>query len=156
MSVLLSVEESIDASYFTIQRTGGDTVTVTEGTVLHVYLDNVELDNSITFTASDDIDTGIIVNASEFSLTSFEDGIYSFIYNDTDDTTELGTATEGFAAVVAGQVMRNSLTYRVGLDYKTRYTLQEEIMLLNNLSFAATLGSVNDFNDNLQMLEDLL
>lgn len=156
MSVLLSIEESVDASYFTIQRTGGDVVAVTEGTVLHVYLDNVELDNSITFLASDDIDVGIIVNASDFSLTTFEDGIYSFLYNDTDDTTQLGTVTEGFAATVAGQVMRNSLAYRVGLDYKTRYTLLEEIRLLNNLSYAATLGSVNDFNDNLQMLEDLL
>lgn len=155
MAVLLSVEESVDGTYFIVQRVGGDAIT-TPGKYLRLFKDNVEISPSILFGASDDLDIGIVILATSFGLTTFEDGIYAIQVRDSDNITILGDVTEGFASIVAGQVMRNSLDYRVGLDYKTRYTLLEQIRLLNNLSYSATLGSIQDFNTNLETLERLL
>ena len=155
MAVLLSVEESVDGTYFIVQRVGGDAI-VTPGKYLRLFKDNVEISPSILFGASDDLDTGVVVLATSFGLTTFEDGIYGIQVRASNNIDLLGEITEGFVAIVAGQVMRNSLNYRVGLDYRIKYTLLEQIRLLNNLSYAATLGSIQDFNDNLGALERLL
>ena len=155
MAVLLSVEESVNGTYFIVQRIGGDAI-VTPGKYLRLFKDNVEISPSILFSATDNLDTGVSIPATSFALTTYEDGIYGIQIRAANNIDLLGEITEGFVAIVAGQVMRNSLDYRVGLDYKTKYTLLEQIRLLNNLSYAATLGSVQDFNDNLEALERIL
>ena len=155
MAVLLSVEESVDGTYFIVQRVGGDAI-VTPGKYLRLFKDNVEISPNILFGVSDDLDVGVNILATSFGLTTFEDGIYGIQVRASNNIDLLGEVTEGFVAIAAGQVMRNSLNYRVGLDYKTKYTLLEQIRLLNNLSYAATLGSIQDFNDNLEALERLL
>ena len=151
MSVLLGVEESVDAAYFTIQRVGGDAV-VTIGCTLDITYGTTTL--TYTFSGTDDLDTGVVINASDVNLSTFEDGVTTFILKNNLNT-EIGRTTEGFAAIIAGIVMRESLSYRVSLDYKTRYTVLEKVRILNNLSYAATLGSIADFNDNLEMLQNL-
>ena len=151
MSVLLGVEESVDATYFTIQRIGGNTAVITGGRIDIVYNTTTLTYN---FKVTDDLDAGVVVLASDVGLSTFTDGVKTFIVY-SSVPTELGRTVEGFAAIIAGEVMRDSLVYRTRLDYKTRYAVSEKVRLLNNLSFAATLGSIADFNENLSMLQNL-
>ena len=158
MSVLLSIEESVDANYFVIQRIGGDAV-VTPGKILKVTYTNEEsviTTVSYTFLAADDLDTGVVLNASTIvNSGTYIDGIYTFTLRDAGDTTTLGQVSEGFAAIVAGQVMRDALNYRPELDIKTRIALLERMRLLNCLSYSATLGTIEGYNENLETLQML-
>lgn len=157
MSVLLGIEESVDGNYFTIQRIGGDAV-VTPSKILKITYteDNVITTVSHTFGSTDDLDVGVVINAATVvSTDTYIDGIYTFTLRDAGDATTLGQTSEGFAAIVAGQVMRDSLSYRAELDIKTRIALLERVRLLNCLSFAATLGSIESYNENLEMLQQL-
>ena len=97
MAVLLSVEESVDGTYFIVQRVGGDAI-VTPGKYLRLFKDNVEMSPSILFGASDDLDTGVVVLATSFGLTTFEDGIYGIQVRASNNIDLLGEVTEGFVS----------------------------------------------------------
>ena len=161
MSVLLSIEESVDANYFVIQRIGGDTVVTPNKILKLTYTDNtvnppIMTTVSHTFGATDDLDAGVVLNATDIvNASTYIDGIYTFTLRDAGDTTTLGQVSEGFAAIVAGQVMRDALNYRPELDIKTRIALLERMRLLNCLSYSATLGTIEGYNENLEMLQML-
>lgn len=154
MAITLAVEESIDATYFTIQNVG-DTVVSTSGKTLTVYKDNVALGSVITFT-TENINNGIVIEISDLglSITEFEDGIYVFILK--NGASELARCTEGFAAAITLLVMKNNLSYRLGMDSKEKYMLDEQRRLLDCMEYAATIGSIESYNECLGLLQDIV
>lgn len=92
----------------------------------------------------------------------FEDGRYDFkmqidqTFNNvwsTDAYTYI--YTEGFAAVITGESIREFLSYRIYLDYKTKDEILEKMRLMNNLAYSASIGSTTAFSENLLMLQQL-
>lgn len=153
MAYNLQVEESVDAKSFKI-RNFGDTITnanrivITTPTVTLIYdLTGKDINSEITVYASDFTDP----NIGDY----FEDGIYTFEIQDPSNNIITST-TEGFIAIVAIEVFKDALSYRIGTDNYEKYILLEKTRLLDNLSYSAELGLVNAFYENLNMLKKLV
>ena len=127
-----------------------------------------------TFTTTTEADiialqAGIDIEPSDLTNdlmtdTTYTDNVYYFkvqLYLDADwrdaySTTYItNTVTEGFASVITGTSIREFLSYRIYLDYKTKDEILEKMRLLNNLAFASSTGDTTSFLENLQLLEQL-
>lgn len=95
---------------------------------------------------------------------TFEDNIYSFKvqlyidagWRDTYSTTYItNSVTEGFAAIITGSKIKEFLSYRPYLDYKSKDEILENMRLLNNLAYAASTGNTTAFSENLLILQQL-
>lgn len=117
----------------------------------------------IALQAGIDIEPGDLTN-DLMTDTTYTDNVYYFkvqLYLDADwkdtySTTYItNTVTEGFASVITGASIREFLSYRIYLDYKTKDEILEKMRLLNNLAFASSTGDTTSFLENLQLLEQL-
>ena len=155
---VIEVEENINAESFFVQSTGDVIPDATTIVVSASYPDETTMAGMYTIQQGDDLQqpAGITIKASDLGFGSiFKDGIYSIKIKDSQDT-ELVEAVEGFIAVVSVEVMKNSLNYRQGLDTSQRWLIQEQNRLLLNLSYAAELGLLDSFIENLGMLQNLV
>lgn len=151
-----TISQAVDGSYITIT----DKRTISVSYLIQVqssYMDTtseVEIDLSAEQIA--ELDTGLDLEPSDFgySDTTWVDGIFTF--NVTPDGGTEETLVKAFMELSAAQVFKNSLNYRLYLDQKEKSTIQEQVRLLNNMSYSAEIGSTTYFAENLQLLEDLL
>lgn len=154
MENILLVEESVDATYFTIQLYNPS---VTPFTTEGVILSFIEEDKTYTYTfeAEDNLLEGVQITPTMLALPTnvFNDGIKTFTIEFNGETA---TTTEGFAAIVADKVMREAANYTLEMDYQMKEAIWDRVMLLGNLSMAATVGSIGSFERNLKLLERVL
>lgn len=150
--IKFNVLEKADATGFNIYKTGGaDAVTGQELTLIDPQDDTYtyifsELD-AVEFNAGL---SGLEINVSDITGgSSFPDGIYKFSFDTVADSSH----TEGFAAVITLEVIKESLSYRPRLTKAVKEYIQEKIMLLNNLSYAAAISDEEAFNSNLEILQ---
>ena len=150
-----NVLESADATYFTITNTGADVAVELTLTVI----DNSTSDSyTFTIAAGTDLDdfngAGLIIGVDDlvpsYGSSAFTDGNYTFTINDGVDDS---TITEGFAAIQTQSVMKEALGYNVYLSQAAKTYIQEKILYLNNLAYAASVGSTDKFTENLNVLE---
>ena len=148
-----TIVEATDASYLTITDTRVIT-TYSISVQCDAMTETTELTISLDAGQITDLATGLVLDPSEFgySDTLYADGIYSF-------TVKYGGADEpytvGFANIITGDVMKNSLEYRTYLDTKTKDWIDEQNRLLTNLQYAAQVGSTTHYLDNLEALQAL-
>ncbi len=152
---IIQVEESIDALSFTIRNlghtiVGAYSVVITPpydsglGTLIYLLQDNDVLEN------------GVKIDASTLNISHFPDGIYTIQITVDGGSTVLTENTEGFLAQTSSAVMKDALNYRVGMDSHTKYLILEKMRLLDNLTYAAELGLLDAFNENLAQLKKLI
>lgn len=153
-AITFNVQESADASYFTIVNEGVDVATQLTLTVIDP--------NSVTYNYT--ITTGTLLNSFNgagleitaatlgYGNTKFADGIYQFTLN---DGVEDSTIYEGFNAVILQDGMKSALSYRVYLPKATKDYILEKMLYLNNLSYAASVGATDKFNENLEILQNM-
>lgn len=171
-----TIVEAANAEYFTFTDTTGDyNVTtnptgwgapnytkdlVTNPIRLVVGFDSVNYYyefTSLTDLASMELTPALLGMSGDV----FDDGIYDFsLQIDPGDTTVWSAAytysyTEGFAAVITAEKIKEFLSYRIYLDYKTKDEILENMRLLNNLAYAASTGDTQSFLDNLDTLQQL-
>ena len=153
--ITFSVLEASDAESFTVTNTSS-TITPSHDITL-TLTDSEDDDYTFTIAVGDDLDDfngdGLEVTLDDVGYTGsvFADGIYTILLtcDDFDDTTN----TEGFAAVITDSVMTESLAYRVYLTAAQKEFMNEKIRLLNNLAYAAEVGAIDAFEENLEVLE---
>lgn len=170
-----TVVESANAEYFTFTDTTGDyNVTtnpegwgapnytkdlVTNPVRLVVGFDSVNyyyVFSSLTDLASIELTPALLGMSGDV----FEDGIYDFSMQISPAGAGYSASytynyTEGFAAVITAEKIREFLSYRIYLDYKTKDEILENMRLLNNLAYAAATGDTQSFLDNLDTLQQL-
>lgn len=151
-----TISQAVDGSYITIT----DTRIISTSYVIKVqsdYMDNTsQLTLNLDSTQIDDLDTGLVLEPSDFGYTDsvFSDGIFTFVI--TKDGGDDETLVKAFMEITAGLVFKDALNYRLYLDIKTKSTIDEKIRLLNNMGYSAEIGSIAYFAENLQLLQDLL
>lgn len=151
-AITFNVQESADASYFTIVNEGVDVATQLTLTVIGP---NVTYDYTITVGALLDSFNGLGLEITAATLgyaTKFADGVYQFTLN---DGVEDSTIYEGFNAVILQDGMKSALSYRVYLPKATKDYILEKMLYLNNLSYAASVGATDKFNENLEILQNM-
>ena len=153
-TITFNVEESADASYLTIVNEGADvatqlTLTVTDpDSVVYTY----------TITTGTKLNSfngaGLEITVSDLSYAEavFADGVYQFTLNDSVDDS---TIYEGFNAVILQDGMKEALSYRVYLPKAQKDYILEKMLYLNNLSYAASVGATDKFNENLEVLQNM-
>ena len=153
-TITFNVEESADASYLTIVNEGADVavqliLTVTDpDSVAYTY----------TITTGTKLDAfngaGLEITVSDLSYAEavFADGVYQFTLNDSADDS---TIYEGFNAVILQNGMKEALSYRVYLPKAQKDYILEKMLYLNNLSYAASVGATDKFNENLEVLQNM-
>jgi hypothetical protein len=153
-TITFNVEESADASYLTIVNEGADvatqlTLTVTDpNSVVYTY----------TITTGTKLNSfngaGLEITVSDLSYAEavFADGVYQFTLNDSVDDS---TIYEGFNAVILQDGMKEALSYRVYLPKAQKDYILEKMLYLNNLSYAASVGATDKFNENLEVLQNM-
>lgn len=154
-AITFNVQESADASYFTIVNEGADVETQL---TLTVTAPNGETyDYTITDGASLDSFNGLGLKITTATLgynaTKFADGIYQFTL--LNDEVDASTIHEGFNAVILQDGMKSALSYRVYLPKATKDYILEKMLYLNNLSYAASVGATDKFNENLEILQNM-
>ena len=104
----------------------------------------------------------IELTPSDIGLTgdTFEDGIYTFLLQISPagagySSDYTYTYSEGFAAIITGSKIKEFLSYRPYLDYKSKDEILENMRLLNNLAYAASTGNTTAFSENLLILQQL-
>lgn len=153
-TITFNVLESADASYFTIVNEGVDVATQL---ILTVTAPN-SVTYNYTITVGDLLNSfnglGLKITAATlgYSATKFADGIYQFTLNDSVDNS---TIYEGFNAVILQDGMKSALSYRVYLPKATKDYILEKMLYLNNLSYAASVGATDKFNENLEVLQNM-
>ena len=153
-TITFNVLESADATYFTIVNTGG---TVATPLILTVT-DTNSVSYNYTITVGALLDSfnglGLKITAATlgYSATKFADGIYQFTLNDSVDNSVI---YEGFNAVILQDGMKSALSYRVYLPKATKDYILEKMLYLNNLSYAASVGATDKFNENLEILQNM-
>ena len=153
-TITFNVEESADASYLTIVNEGADvatqlTLTVTDpDSVVYTY----------TITTGTKLNSfngaGLEITVSDLSYAEavFADEVYQFTLNDGVDDS---TIYEGFNAVILQDGMKEALSYRVYLPKAQKDYILEKMLYLNNLSYAASVGATDKFNENLEVLQNM-
>lgn len=153
-TIIFNVLESADATYFTIVNTGSNVATPLTLTVTDP--DSVTYNYTITVGALLDSFNGlglkITAAALGYGATKFADGIYQFTLNDSVDNSVI---YEGFNAVILQDGMKSALSYRVYLPKATKDYILEKMLYLNNLSYAASVGATDKFNENLEILQNM-
>ncbi len=153
-TITFNVLESADATYFTIVNMGSNVATPLTLTVT----DPDSVTYNYTITAGDLLNSfnglGLKITAATlgYSATKFADGIYQFTLNDSVDNS---TIYEGFNAVILQDGMKSALSYRVYLPKATKDYILEKMLYLNNLSYAASVGATDKFNENLEILQNM-
>lgn len=153
-AITFNVQESADASYFTIVNEGVDVATQLILTVIDP--NSVTYNYTITVGALLDSFNGLGLEITAATLgynaTKFADGIYQFTLN---DGVKDSTIYEGFNAVILQDGMKSALSYRVYLPKATKDYILEKMLYLNNLSYAASVGATDKFNENLEILQNM-
>lgn len=151
-----TINQSVDGSYITVR----DTRTITTSYVIKVqssYMTDVT-QRTLTLTSDQrgNLATGLVLYPTDFGYTDsvFFDGTY--VFKVTKDGGAEETLTKAFMEIVAGQVFVNALNYRMYLDIKEKSAIQEQMRLLNTMGYSAEVGSTTYFEENLQLLQDLL
>ena len=151
-----TINQSVDGSYITVT----DTRTITTSYVIKVqssYMTDVT-QRTLTLTSDQrgDLATGLVLYPTDLGYTDsiFFDGTYVFKVTKGGGAEE--TLTKAFMEIVAGQVFVNALNYRMYLDIKEKSAIQEQMRLLNTMGYSAEVGSTTYFEENLQLLQDLL
>lgn len=149
-----TIVEATDASYLTITDTRVIT-TYSISVQCDAMTETTELTISLDAGQITDLATGLVLDPSDFgySDTLYADGIYSFTIVKDGGADE--PYTVGFANIITGDVMKNSLEYRTYLDTKTKDWIDEQNRLLTNLQYAAQVGSTTHYLDNLEALQAL-
>ena len=109
-----------------------------------------------TFKDTEDLLEGVVIKPQMlggYPNNTFTDGIKTLTLS--FDGKEPST-TEGFAAIIADKVMREAANYKLEMNLQMKEAIWDRIVLLNNLSMAATVGSIGNFEDNLKLLERIL
>ncbi len=103
------------------------------------------------------------LEAAEFNLGVFPDGVYEFVLEIEESTGVTGPEDLestphffGFAAIATQKVMGASLAFTPSEERKKREWILELQRLLNNLRYSAYTGNFNFFNDNLKQLQKIL
>mgnify|MGYP001214831283 CR=1 FL=1 len=157
---VIEVEESIDASSFYLKSVG-DIIPYPYSIYISGALPNGGIVNgSYILQPEDVLENGITILADSFGDSigsTFSDGVYTIqVMTGGDSPTVIVSTVEGFIAKVSLEVMKNSLNYRQGLDSSQRWLVQEQNRLLFLLSYAAELGLLDAFLENLDMLQKLV
>jgi len=95
-------------------------------------------------------DSGFTINAADVGVEKFKDGIYTFKLDDGTTTISL---TEGFAAIVTEDVIKDALSYRIYQPIAIKQRIQEKMMLLNFLYYASSIGDSDSFQSIIEMLQ---
>jgi hypothetical protein len=147
-----TIVESANAEYFTltdVRAIAAYTIKVQSDAMSDITEKTLALDAGQIA----DLDTGLVLEPTDFgySETSYVDGIYTFKVTKDAEAEELYTV--GFSNIITGKALRNALEYRVNLDIKTKDWIEEQNRLLNNLEYAARVGSDAHYLENLANLE---
>jgi len=151
-----TISQSVDGSYITVT----DTRTINTSYVIKVQSSYMTDTTQRTLTLDSDqrtdLATGLVLYPTDFGYTDsiFFDG--TFVFKVTKDGGTEETLTKAFMEIVAGQVFVNALNYRLYLDTKEKDAIQEQRRLLNNMGYSAEIGSTTYFEENLQLLQNLL
>ena len=79
-----------------------------------------------------------------------------FTFTVTTNDLDAEELVKAFMEIAAGEVFANALNYRLYLDTKEKSAILEQMRLLNNMGYAAEIGSTTAFSENLELLQDLL
>jgi len=151
-----TISQAVDGSTITIT----DTRTITTTYVITVQSNSMDYTGKRTLSLSgaqiEDLTTGLSLEPSDvgYSDTLWVDGVFTFTVTTNDlDAEEL---VKAFMEIAAGEVFANALNYRLYLDTKEKSAILEQMRLLNNMGYAAEIGSTTAFSENLELLQDLL
>ena len=150
------------ANFTIVESANAEYLTITDARSISSYVIKVQgnsmsdlTEKTLTLSPAQigDLDTGLVLEPTDFgySETAFVDGIFTFKVTKDAEAEELYTV--GFSNIITGQVMRNALEYRVSMDLKTKDWIEEQNRLLNNLEYAAIVGSDAHYLENLSALE---
>lgn len=144
-----SIIERNDALGFIIKGSTDKTSLVL--TIVNNYQDTfkpiiIEKENLMAFLS----DSGFTINAADVGVEKFKDGIYTF---ELDDGTTTISLTEGFAAIVTEDVIKDALSYRIYQPIAIKQRIQEKMMLLNFLYYASSIGDSDSFQSIIEMLQ---
>lgn len=144
-----SIIERNDALGFIIKGSTDKTSLVL--TIVNNYQDTfkpiiIEKENLMAFLS----DSGFTINAVDVGVEKFKDGIYTFKLDDGTTTISL---TEGFAAIVTEDVIKDALSYRIYQPIAIKQRIQEKMMLLNFLYYASSIGDSDSFQSIIEMLQ---
>jgi len=144
-----SIIERNDALGFIIKGSTDETSLVL--TIVNNYQDTfnsiiIEEENLTAFLS----DSGFTINAVDVGVEKFKDGIYIFELKDGTTTISL---TEGFAAIVTEDVIKDALSYRIYQPIAIKQRIQEKMMLLNFLYYASSIGDSDSFQSIIEMLQ---
>jgi len=144
-----SIIERNDALGFIIKGSTDETSLVL--TIVNNYQDTfkpiiIEKENLMAFLS----DSGFTINAADVGVEKFKDGIYTF---ELDDGTTTISLTEGFAAIVTEDVIKDALSYRIYQPIAIKQRIQEKMMLLNFLYYASSIGDSDSFQSIIEMLQ---
>ncbi len=146
----VQVEESVDAKSFYIKNIGdpissSNRIVITTPSTVVIY--------PITDTQ---INSGVSITAESLGLgTYFEDGVYTFDIQNSSGGL-ITSAREGFLAIIGLQVIKDALSYRIGMDSYLRFITLEKMRILDNLTYCAEIGLLDAFNENLELLKKLV
>lgn len=172
------IEEAADALAFTFTDLTGiyhsvtnptgwgapnlDQASVAEASLLIRFQDNTEYEYPL------DVSGGtlehwtngieIFTHDIDFPSEKFTDGIYDFrlwVKDTFDDEYYSGSVVMGFCAVITGEVMKSSLSYKTSEKRTYKEWLLERMRLLDNLRYSADTGNLQHFQDNLTTLQRL-
>ena len=144
-----SIIERNDALGFIIKGSTDETSLVL--TIVNNYQDTfnpitIKEENLMAFLS----DSGFTINAADVGVEKFKDGIYTF---ELDDGTTTISLTEGFAAIVTEDVIKDALSYRIYQPIAIKQRIQEKMMLLNFLYYASSIGDSDSFQSIIEMLQ---
>ena len=146
-----SIIERNDALGFIIKGSTDKTSLVL--TIVNNYQDTfkpiiIDGENLMAFLS----DSGFTINAVDVGVEKFKDGIYTFELSVNDGTTTI-SLTEGFAAIVTEDVIKDALSYRIYQPIAIKQRIQEKMMLLNFLYYASSIGDSDSFQSIIEMLQ---
>lgn len=152
MATTFNILEKVDASGFTISGT-------TDATSLTLTIQNNYNDTFTPVTITGENltlfeTTGLFISAIDVGATEgyFKDGIYTFILNDGVIPVSI---TEGFAAIVTKDVIGEALSYKVYFPESYKKIIQEKMMFLSFLDYAASIGDADSFQIFIETLQRL-
>jgi len=151
-----TISQAVDGSTITIT----DTRTITTTYVITVQSDSMDDTETQTLSLSgaqiEDLATGLSLEPSDvgYDNTTWVDGVFTF--NVTTNDLDAEELVKAFMEIAAGEVFANALNYRLYLDTKEKSAILEQMRLLNNMGYAAEIGSPTAFSENLELLQDLL
>lgn len=156
--IKFNVIEKPDASGFFIYKTGNTTISpMAFLTITNNYGDEFTQYNfsNDDITAFNTTANGVEIKAVDIGSAELKDGIYVFelLSGQGNGSANSGTHTEGFAAIITSKVIKDALSYRLRMTKAVKDYIQEKVLILNNLAFAAHTGNPASFSVNLEILQ---